>query len=472
MGATFHGVIAFALMATLLLTGGVLRNRVGWLRSSLVPASIVAGVLGFILLSANLIPGFGPGDFTTLTFHFFTLSFMSLCLTGQPRGAGGSSAGIVRGGLWLTLIWSISLGLQGVVGYGVIAAYDSVTGADLSAFLGAIITHGFTQGPGQALTYGTIWESDYGIVNAAQVGLIYASLGFLVAFLAGVPVARYFIRRGLNANRASNIDASFTSGLFRREVAPESGRMVTHPGNMDSLAYHLALLGLAYVITYLYLTFMQGLVGDMSPGGIKIGVLFSYNLFFIHGLIVCLIIRAVIDRLGLSEWIDDDTFKRITGSSVDFMVVGTLMSVQFAVIYALMLPILLVTLAVTAVTALLCLLLVRATGPLGRERAVTCFGCCCGSTGTGLLLLRMMDADFSTTVPKELAFFNVAIVISTFPILFIIAPIAPSLGLWGFLAAYGGLALLFLLMIPVLMWRTNAGIQTQQTTSAYTAEQV
>ena len=460
MADTFHGVIAFALMAALLLLGGIARNRLGWLRSSLVPASIVAGVIGFAALSAGWVPGYGPGDFTALTFHFFTLSFMSLCLTGQGGAAGGDRAGIARGGLWLTLIWSISLGLQAVAGYGVIVAYDAVTGADLSAFLGAIITHGFTQGPGQALTYGTLWEHKFGIANAAQVGLIYASLGFLMAFLLGVPAARHVIRRGLNANRTSSIDLSFTSGLFQRDRAPSSGRMVTHPGNMDSLAYHLALLGLAYVITYLYLSLMQNLVGGLSPWGISIGVLFSYNLFFLHGLIVCLVMRAVIDRLGLAAWVDDDSLKRITGSAVDFMVVGTLMSVRFAVIYALLVPILLVTLVVTAITGLLCLLLVRLSGPLGYERAVTSFGCCCGSTGTGLLLLRMMDPDFSTAVPKELAFFNVAIVLSTFPILFIIAPVAPSLGPWGFTAAYGGLALFYVLLLPVLLWRGAAGVRS------------
>ncbi|UTW10523.1 sodium/glutamate symporter [Marinobacterium rhizophilum] len=453
MGSTFHGVIAFALLASMLLCGSLLRNRISLLRNSLVPASIIGGLLGFTLLSLGLIPGFEATDFTALTFHFFTLSFMSLCLTGNSKDTSLSGGSIVRGGLWLTLIWTISLGLQGVIGYAVIAAYDALTGASVSEWLGAIITHGFTQGPGQALTYGGIWEKDYGIENAAQVGLIYASLGFLVAFLVGVPMAKNFIRRGLNANKASNMGDDFKSGFYSDEQKPVSGHMISHPANLDSLAYHLGLLALAYVLTYIWLGAMQPVVADFQPGGINLSVLFSYNLFFCHGLAVCVLLRLTIDRLGLSHRVDDETFKRITGSSVDFMVVGTLMSIKFAVLYALLTPILLVTAAVTLATLIGCLFLARLSGTLGRERAITAFGCCCGSTGTGLLLLRMMDANFSTSVPKELAFFNLAIVITNFHILFVFAPLVPSLGGWTYLMIFGGNALLFLASVPLLMKR-------------------
>lgn len=81
MGDSFHGIMAFALMAAMLFLGGVLRKRIPFLQQSLVPASILGGVLGFVLLSFALIPGYTPADFNSLTFHFFTLSFMSLCLT-------------------------------------------------------------------------------------------------------------------------------------------------------------------------------------------------------------------------------------------------------------------------------------------------------------------------------------------------------------------------------------------------------
>ena len=152
MESTFHGVIAFALMVSMLVIGSLLRRQFGFLQRSLVPACIIGGLIGFALLSFGLVPGYTPGDFVSLTFHFFTLSFMSLCLTGTSKDETLSGGSIARGGMWLSLIWTASLGLQAVLGYGLIVLYDKITGSDIVPLLGALITHGFTQGPGQALS--------------------------------------------------------------------------------------------------------------------------------------------------------------------------------------------------------------------------------------------------------------------------------------------------------------------------------
>lgn len=453
MGSSFNGVIAFALLASMLILGSILRNRIGFFRKSLIPASLIGGAVGFALLSMDLIPGYSSGDFTVLTFHFFTLSFMSLCLTGKSKQHTGSAGKIVKGGLWLTVAWSVSLGFQGVLGFGTILAYDAVTGAQISEYLGALITHGFTQGPGQALTYGGIWEKSFGVEDAAQVGLIYASLGFIVAFMVGVPVAKRFIRRGQNTNQSSNLNDEFQAGFYHRDNAPETGKMISHPGNLDNLAYHLALLAVAYGITHIWLSFMQPVVADVKPLGINFSVLFSHNMFFLHGLAFCVLMRIGLDKTGLAERVDDETLKRITGSSVDFMVVGTLMSIKFTVLSALLIPITLVTLVITVATLTGCLFIGRLSGKLGPERAVTSFGCCCGSTGSGLLLLRMLDPDFSTSVAKELAFFNLAIMVVNFHIFFIFAPIAPSLGWASYFAIFGGTSLCVMAAVPLLLRR-------------------
>lgn len=463
MGSTFHGVIAFALMAALLVVGSFLRSRLAWLRASLIPGSIVAGAIGFAGLSLGWIPGYGPKDFTTLAFHFFTLSFMSLCLTGSPPAANaGERQSIVGGGLWLTLMWTASLGVQAVIGYAVMLGFNLLSGGDINPLLGAIATHGFTQGPGQALTYGTIWQEDYGIGDAAQVGVIFASMGFIAAFAVGVPMARYFLKRGRNANRHSTLDDDFIRGFHHPETQPSAGKQVSHAGTVDSFAWHLGLLGVAYIVTYLWLSLMQPLVS----GSQVLSVFFSYNLFFAHGLTICVLMRLVIDRLGWAHRVDDDTLKRITSASVDFMVVATLMSIQIAVLTALLLPILLVAACLTLVTFVGALAIGRISGSLGAERAVTAFGCCCGSTGTGLLLLRMLDADFSTSVPRELAFFNIAILVVNIPTLFFFAPIAPSLSPATYLMIFGGYALVTLACIPILLrrqHRRNAGAASLST---------
>ena len=439
MADTFDGVIAFAFLAMMLLAGTVLRARLPFLQSALVPASLIGGVLGFTLLATGLALGHESGDFAAFTFHFFTLSFMSLCLTGR-ESSGEAEGSVVPGGSWLSMIWTASLVLQGLVGILVVAAWNGLSGDSLSPFLGAIATHGFTQGPGQAMAMGGIWESEFAINNAVSFGLIYASAGFIVAFIVGVPLARWFIARGMTTSPDARMDEEFVVGILRRESEMSAGRQITHPANVDSLAFHLGILGVAYLLTHHWLEFMGPIAAGVDLGGIHIGVFFSHNLFFFHGLIVCTLMRMAMDRTGLGHYIDNETQRRITGSAVDLMVTATIMSIQFSLLVAFLTPILLVCLSITLVTALLCFGMGRQLTRLGPERALAVFGCCCGSTGSGLLLLRMLDPGMRTPVAKELAFFNIAILVVTLHILAIVAPVLPNFS-WQMIGAIYGATL-------------------------------
>ena len=446
---TFPNIIAFSILGALLLLGTFLRTRVPLLQKGLLPASLIGGLIGLLALSIFDDSPVSEYNFSSFTFHFFTLSFMSLCLTqGKPRASQGSS--LARGGLWLTLIWTMSLALQTLLGLAVIFLLNAALSGNTSEFLGMISAHGFTQGPGQALTIGGIWETEFGIDNAANVGLIYASVGFAVAFAVGIPAASWVVRRGLNANRSASINGDFLRGMYATDNAETTGRHVTHPSNVDTFAFHLSILGVAYIITHLWLSMMQAVIGDAQPFGIRLDVLFSHNLFFVHGLIVCLLIRSLLNHTGHGSLIDDGTQQRITGTAVDFMVVAMLLSIKISVLAEFLLPIILVSVVVAATTALLCFVFARRMKELGPERALTIFGCCTGSTGSGLLVLRVLDPDFSTSVSKELAFFNVAIIITTFHIWAIVAPILPSLSFGWILLIYGVTLLLSALVIQLI----------------------
>jgi len=455
MGSTFPGVMAFAFLASMLLIGALLRARIKLLQNALVPASLLGGLVGFALLLIDFDFGFESADYSVFAFHFFTLSFMSLVLTGSDKSAdaldapGTTQNTIASGGLWLSIIWTMSLVLQALVGLLVVRAYNGATGQSLSEFLGLIATHGFTQGPGQALSLGSLWQESHGIENAVNFGIIYASAGFVAAFVIGVPAARWAVQRGLNANTAARLDDDFVTGVFARERRPAAGQQVTHPANLDSLAFHLGILGVAYLVTNEWLEFIAPHAATVPLGESNLGVIFSHNLFFLHGLITCVVLRQLLDRLGFGHLIDNDTQRRITGSSVDFMVVATLMAVEVTLLTAYWLPILLVCVFITLATAVLCFGFGRLLGQFGIERAITSYGCCCGSTGSGIVLLRILDPDLSTPIARELAFFNVAIIAVSFHILGFMAPYLPAFSMTQITLAYGatfvvgGLAVVF-----------------------------
>ena len=60
----------------------------------------------------------------------------------------------------------------------------------LSQSLGMLVTHGFTQEMRQAIAMASIWENQFAIDNAVNFSLVYASVGFICAFIVGFHLAR------------------------------------------------------------------------------------------------------------------------------------------------------------------------------------------------------------------------------------------------------------------------------------------
>jgi ESS family glutamate:Na+ symporter len=444
MAQTFPGILSFAFLAALLVFGTLIRANVRFFQINLVPASLIGGTLGFGLIALDWAMGFKAADFTAFAFHFFTLSFMSLVLTSRAQPNAGQQP-VALGGLWLSLIWVICLVLQALVGLAAISAYNTIASEPLSGFLGLIATHGFTQGPGQALALGDLWTTAYNIQHAVDFGLIYASLGFVAAFAVGVPMARWILKKNLHSGRGGSLDQDFERGLYSGDAAPASGKLITHSANVDSFAFHIGLLGCAYLITDQYLKLVHPFVA-----GTHFENIFSYNLFFFHGLMICVGLRALLDRFNLGQFVDDETQKRITGSSVDLMVTASLLSINFALLTQFWQPILLVASLVTLVTAALCFTAGLRLKTLGAERGLTIFGCCCGSTGSGILLLRILDPNLASSVAKELAFFNIAILFLSFHILAIMAPILPSIPVIWIILIYLATAGFGLILVQLL----------------------
>ncbi|MDC2963850.1 sodium:glutamate symporter [Gammaproteobacteria bacterium] len=439
MKESFSGVLTFSFMVFIIWFGALLRRRFRLLQLSLFPASIVGGLLGSSLLNLGWAPSNQTSeDFVVFAFHFFTLSFMSLALTRES----GSESGVPSrstnklGALWLSVAWTVSLAMQALVGLVGISLANYFSEQTLPQSLGILVTHGFTQGPGQALAMASIWQEQYSIENAVNFGLIYASVGFIIAFVVGIPIASWALRRNLNENKEVSLSREFVIGFYRSENRPETGRNITHSSNVDSLVYHLGLLGFAYLATDAYLIEAQEIFKNSSFLGFPVVILFSHNLFFVHGLLICLLLRTLIAKLRLDHLLDVPTQKHITGSSVDLMIVATIMSIQISFLLNYLLPIVLVCVLVTLATLLLCFGFGRRLKTLKMERSLALFGCCTGSTGSGLLLLRLLDPNFSTSVSKELVYFNALIIFLSMHILLFIAPLTPSIDLIYLLVIY------------------------------------
>jgi ESS family glutamate:Na+ symporter len=99
--------------------------------------------------------------------------------------------------------------------------------------------------------------------------------------------------------------------------------------------------------------------------------------------------------------------RRITGFSVDFLIVATVAAIELKIVWDYLLPISLIALVNGAMTTALVVYFGRRLSAYSLERTAAIYGVVTGTVSCGLLLLRIVDPDFKTPVACELAVMNV-----------------------------------------------------------------
>jgi ESS family glutamate:Na+ symporter len=259
---------------------------------------------------------------------------------------------------------------------------------------------GFNEGPGQALSFGKVWET-VGFNHAATIGLGFATIGYFFAFFVGVPLVNHWIRKDPSARDARGLPQDFLIGITARDQKRDpAGELTLHSGNTDTLAFQAALVGLVYVLTYLFVKYFGKV---LPPDAGKM----LWGFFFFFGLGIALCVQWVMKKMGLEYLVDPGIQRRITGWSVDFLIVATVAAIQVLVVWQYIIPFSTICLVAGVLTTLLVLYLGNRLPSYNVERTVAIYGTVTGTVACGLLLLRIADPDFRTPVALEIALMNV-----------------------------------------------------------------
>ena len=391
----FDEAVALGSIGILLLIGIALRARVKFFQRFFVPACIIGGLLGLILREVHILPLSVP-ILENITYHIFNLTFISLGLT---KGAKKNTYDMRKGFRDIVvmgiLIVSVAA-LQFIIGGGLTYLFN-IIGYRLNPSFGFLVTMGFEEGPGQALSIGKSWEG-FGFVNASTIGLSFAAIGFLFAIFIGVPLVSWAIRKGYTSSSSEKVSIAFEKGLYPEEMQRESaGVLTTHSSAIDSLSFHLSLVGLVYVLTYF---FVKGLA-YIAPSDLAE---MYWGFFFIWGLLIAYIVRWIIEKIGVGYVLNIEMQERITGFGIDFLVVAAITAISLTVVWEYMVPII----VISAVTGVLTLLWIFYFGSkLWREytfeRISGLYGMETGTLATGLILVRVADPRFKTPAAVDLA---------------------------------------------------------------------
>jgi ESS family glutamate:Na+ symporter len=395
----FDGMLTFAFLSVLLLMGVGLRARMGFFQRFLVPSCLIGGMLGLVLMHTGVL-GLETATIETFAYHFFNISFISVGLTRDDTGSEHQvKQQMVKGPAWMALMQGLTFPMQAVLG-GSLVILLGWFGVQLFPTFGFLVPLGFNEGPGQALSIGKVWEG-VGFADAATIGLTFAAVGYFFAFFVGVPMVNRGIRSGRATFGPRQLPRDFLTGILNRQKPAESaGRLTIHSGNAETLAFQSALVGGVYGITYGIIRLLGGFLPADAAGML-------WGFFFFFGLGVALAVKWAMQRLNIQGLADAGVQRRITGLSVDFLIVATVAAIELKIVWDYLLPISIIALVNGVMTTVLVVYFGRRLSAYSLERTAAIYGVVTGTVSCGLLLLRIVDPDFKTPVAYELAVMNV-----------------------------------------------------------------
>ena len=184
-------VIQLGMIAGAILVANLLRQKVPFIRKSLMPTAVLAGFLLLILKYLGVLP-VDNVFYEMLVYHCIALGFiaMSLRVVKKGRGKSGDMTGLKSG----ALIVSTYL-VQAVTGLVITLVLAYTFMPDLFKAAGLLLPMGYGQGPGQGNNVGSTYEA-LGFAGGRSFGLAIAAAGYICACIVGVIMLNVLAKRG------------------------------------------------------------------------------------------------------------------------------------------------------------------------------------------------------------------------------------------------------------------------------------
>ena len=440
-------LLVAVLLVSLLLANG-LKKAFKFLQASLIPTSVLAGLIlliisgiysgvtGSSVFDAACFGGNGAAALEVITYHALALGFIATALkTSEKKLTKERNIEIFNTGVTTVSTYL----LQAVLGFGItIIAALLIDGFFPAA--GVLLPFGYGQGTGQALNYGSIYEAEYGFVGGRSFGLTIAALGFLSASIGGV------IHLNILRKKGKFTPTTMKEGRVQSEEV-QSENEIPMNGSMDKITVQIALIALAYVLAYFV---MYGL-GLLLPG--MKSVIYGFN--FLLGVLTATLVKVVMKFLHKKsvikkQYANNFLLTRVGNFFFDIMVVAGIAAIRLDLLkdyWGIILILGVVGLVFTyAYNLFVAKVLFK---KYENEQFLMMYGMLTGTASTGIILLREIDGEFKTPAADNLVYQNFPAIVFGFPMMLLatLAPQKPTLTLV--------ILVLFFAVMNVLLFRNQ-----------------
>jgi len=446
--ALWNPIVQMGIIAGLILLANTLRQKIPFIRNSLMPTAVLAGFILLLLRTFNIIE-VNPSYLESITYHAIALGFIALSLR---RPESQSDSGALLAGKNGALIVSTYM-VQAATGLiiSLVLAYTVMPG--LFKASGILLPMAYGQGPGQANNVGTTYEA-LGMAGGRSFGLSLAAMGYLVACVVGVVCMNILNRKGKirRASEGDLVSGSVTMDTFQDE------NEIPISESVDKLSVQAALVALIYLLTYLLTRGIVAGLNAVAPGVANTVGTLLWGFNFIVGSILATGCRVLFKHLRRfkvmnRQYQNNYLLSRLSGLAFDFMTVAGIASINIEDLSGYWLPFILMSVAGAVTTYFYLQFMCRKLYPgYVHEGFFSMFGMLTGTISSGVLLLREIDPDLKTPASNNL------VTGSSFGIIFG----APVLLLVSFAAKGGssaeltlGLVILYLLLLLLFIFKAK-----------------
>lgn len=439
-------VIAILLIS--LLVANALKRLIKPLGNSLIPTSVLGGIMLLIISSiytgvtkeylfdTQFFGGNGAAFLEILTYHTLALGFIASTLKttsgkmNKQRGVEIFNTGVTTVATYL---------LQGIFGLVItILAAFVIPGFFKAA--GILLPFGYGQGSGQAMNYGNIYETQYGFEGGKSFGLSVAPLGFLSAAIGGV-IHLNIIRKKGRMRRVGDEKDFIPSSEVHNE-----GDIPMNQG-IDKITIQIAFIALAYVLSYLLMYGLGLLLPTMKA------TVYGFNFFL--GVLAAVIVKAVVNffhkkNVIKKQYTNNFLLTRISNFFFDIMIVAGIAAIKLDTLAQYWHILLILGVVGLVITYFYNIWVARKLFPrYSEEQFLVMYGMLTGTASTGVILLRELDPDLATPAAENLVYQNFPAMVFGFPMM-LLATFAPANPEWTLLIITG-----FFIVMNIILFRNQ-----------------
>ena len=411
--------ITIILTAVLLLVGMTLRLALPIFRWLYIPASVIAGFLGLLVVQiaiGNRVDENTPDSLIATAAQewaswpgpLIAVVFAGMLLERQPSSLGQSLRRAGREGL---MVWIIVLGQTTI---GLLATWLLIGPTyNVPDAFGMLIETGWAGGHGTAAAMGQVFATErVGLPDGLDLGVMMATVGLVYGIVSGVIWINIGVRRGWTTR--SKVD-----GQAAGVKSTPMGKAVVRADVLDPLLVQAVWLALSFGIGVLLQTAVGAISEWIAPPETLAGVggedqlaertgfsaVISSFPLFIYTLFGGMIVRRAITAVGKQHLVDPDAIGRLTSTAMDLLVVAAIATLNLNVVQQNAGPIVILVLVAAIWTAICLTVLSRLILPKDHwfELGLINYGMSTGTTATGFVLLRMIDPELDSGAAEDYA---------------------------------------------------------------------